>query len=159
MLGFGKGNKGTLLAVCDGEVFSVEEVSDEVFSQKILGDGFAQKPENGTIRAPGKGIIAEIAESKHAYCIEGTDGAQILVHIGIDTVRLKGEGFVPKVNKGDKVRPGEVIAEVDIDLIKSKGYDTSVITLITNTEKAKSIRAETGHAQGGVSIALRYKIS
>ena len=159
MLGFAKGSKGTLLAVCDGEVFGVESVPDEVFSQKILGDGFAQKPDNGTIRAPSEGVIAEVAESKHAYCIEGADGAQILVHIGIDTVQLKGEGFEPKVKKGDKVRAGAVIAEVDLDLIKNKGYDSSVITLITNTEKAKSIRAETGAAQGGVSVVLRYKIS
>lgn len=159
MLGFGKKKEHTLFAVCDGTVFGLTEVADEVFSKKVLGDGFAQSPENGIIRAPAEGKIAGCAESGHAYCIESETGVEILVHIGIDTVELKGEGFEPRVKEGDKVRAGAVLAEVDLELLREKGYDATVITVITDSERVKAMRAESGAAHGGVSIALRYRLS
>ena len=159
MLGFGKKNEHTLLAVCDGSVFELPEVADEVFSEKVLGDGFAQNPENGVIRAPAAGKIAGIADAGHAYCIDADTGVQILVHIGVDTVELKGEGFSPRVKIGDEIHAGAVLAEVDFGLVHDKGYDPTVITIITDSDRVKSMCAEKGTAQGGVSIALRYKLT
>lgn len=158
MLGFSKVKRGALLAVCTGTVSVLDNIADDVFSQRLLGDGFAQSPEDGVVRAPADGIIAGIADTKHAYCIDTNDGAQVLVHIGIDTVKLKGEGFSPKVEKGSRVRAGEILAEVDMDMIKEKGFDNSVITLITNVDAVKGIEIKEGRAQGGVTTVLKYKM-
>lgn len=158
MLGFLKGKDKTLLAACDGEVFSVEKVKDEVFSGKILGDGFAQTPASGTIFAPIGGILTEAAESGHAYCIDADDGIQVLIHIGIDTVKLAGDGFAAKVKKGDRVKPGQVLTEVDFDKLRQGGYDCSVITVICNMDKISSLEPVCGKAKGGESAALTYRL-
>lgn len=158
MLGFGKSKEHSLLAVCDGMVSDITSVKDDVFSKKILGDGFCQRPDGGIIRSPGEGKVVSVADTGHAYCIELVSGAEVLVHIGIDTVELKGEGFVPRVKEGDKVFPGAVIAEVDIELIENKGYDTTVVTLITNQDKIKELRVISENVKGGVSAAAVYKL-
>lgn len=158
VFGFSKGRDKRLLAACDGEVFSVEKVSDEVFAGKILGDGFAQMPESGTVCAPVGGVLSEAAETGHAYCIDADDGTQVLVHIGIDTVKLAGEGFSPKVKKGDRVSAGQPLAETDFDKIRKSGYDCSVIAVICNMDKISSIEIKSGRAKGGEDTALLYKL-
>lgn len=157
MLGFGKSKEQSIVAVCDGRIVPLENVSDEVFSGKVLGDGCAILPNSNIIRSPGEGEIISIADTGHAYCIGLVSGLEVLVHIGIDTVELKGEGFIPRVKAGEKVYPGAIIAEADFDLIKSKGYDTTVITVITNTDAVSSMSINTGEAKGGVSSAIVYK--
>jgi len=92
-----------------GQVISVEAVPDEVFSKKVLGDGCAILPENGNIYSPVDGVVTSVAETNHAYGFMSDDGMEILVHFGIETVSLKGEGFVPKVKVGDRVARGQVI--------------------------------------------------
>ncbi|MGN0650541.1 MAG: PTS glucose transporter subunit IIA, partial [Oscillospiraceae bacterium] len=94
MFGFGKKkNSSVLVAAASGTVVNVETLPDEVFSKKILGDGYAVKPMNGTIVSPADGKIIDVQDSHHAYGILTNDGLELLVHIGIDTVSLNGEGF------------------------------------------------------------------
>ncbi len=158
MLGFGKSKEHSIVAVCDGTVIPLDNVSDEVFSTKVLGDGCAIVPKSNIIRSPGEGEIISVADTGHAYCIGLVNGPEVLVHIGIDTVELKGEGFTPRVKEGEKVYPGAVIAEADFEFIKSKGYDTTVITIITNTDAVSSMSINSQEAKGGVSAAVFYKM-
>ena len=95
--------KQTLLAPLNGKVIPLDQVQDDVFSQKVLGDGVAIQPENGKLYSPVDGEISSIAETLHAYGFSTEDGLEILVHVGLDTVTLKGEGFKPCVQEGDKV--------------------------------------------------------
>ena len=127
-----------LSSVANGRIIGLSKVPDQVFSQKILGDGFAVVPTNGNFTS--------------------RDGLEILVHIGIDTVELKGEFFTSLVKKGDPIHRGEAIALADIDAIKEKGYNTTTMVVITNTEKLKEFRVlEAPSAKAG-SPALAYKL-
>ncbi|MBE7032135.1 MAG: PTS glucose transporter subunit IIA [Ruminococcaceae bacterium] len=147
-----------LTAVADGQVIDITKVSDQVFSQKILGDGFAVIPENGEISSPASGIVTDVTETLHAYCITSDDGLEILVHIGIDTVELKGTGFTPLVKKGDRINQGDSLAKADLELLKNKGYSTATVVVITNTESLKSYSAlENPNANSG-DKAFIYKI-
>ena len=156
MFGFGKKSGNTLVAAAKGTVIKVEDIPDEVFSQKILGDGYGIKPENGIIVAPADGKITDEQDTYHAYGISTKDGLELLVHIGIDTVSLKGEGFSPCVKVGDKVKAGQPICRVDLDKIKAAGYPTDTVVLITNIDDVKSISVACGEAEAGETTALTY---
>lgn len=155
MFGFNK--KKDVVAVGTGTVVRIEDVPDEVFAQKMLGDGAAIVLEEGTVYSPVGGKIIDVTETLHAYCIESDDGLDILVHIGVNTVELKGEGFSPMVKAGDSVKPGDVLCNVDIDLIKQKGYPLHTPVLITNIDSVKSMDASTGHMVGGKSVMFTYQ--
>lgn len=157
MLGFFKKEKFLTAPVC-GEVIEISKVHDEVFSQKILGDGFAVIPEDGNIYSPADGTVTDVTKTNHAYCITSDDGLEILVHIGIDTVELKGSGFTPLVKNGDSIRRGTPLARVDLNLIKERGYRTDVITVITNTDAMKEFSVlEMPHADVNTNI-FSYKL-
>lgn len=158
VFGFSKRKNGKLSAMCDGAVFSVEKTADEVFSNKILGDGFAQTPESNTVLSPADGVVSEVAETGHAYCIDTDDGLQLLVHIGIDTVKLGGEGFSPCVKKGDRVGAGSPLARVDFDLLRGRGYDCTVIAVVTNMQRLSSYEACAVAAKGGRDTAFVYSL-
>lgn len=128
-----------LYAVCNGKSNVLEAVQDEVFSSGMLGIGYMIEPSDGTIYAPCDGIIGNVAEAKHAYTITSTDGVDILIHVGIDTVTLKGDAFEPRVEKGQRVSKGDVIAVADLEKIKNAGLPTQVIVIITSTEMIKKI--------------------
>ena len=147
-----------LSSVADGEIITLSKVPDQVFSQKILGDGFAVIPSNGDFFSPADGTVSDVTDTLHAYCITTDDGLEILVHIGIDTVELKGEFFTPLVKVGDKILRGKAIAHADLDGIKAKGYNTSTVVVITNTETLREFSVkETPDAKAG-SPALIYKV-
>lgn len=109
-------------AVANGEAIPVSDVPDEVFASKALGDGVAVIVTDGKVYAPADGEISMVADTLHAYGISTEDGLELLVHIGINTVELNGEGFTPKVKEGDKVRAGQLLCEVDMAFMKEKGY-------------------------------------
>ncbi len=147
-----------LAAVADGELISIIDVPDEVFSQKILGDGYAIQLSSGSICSPANGTVTEVYDTGHAYCITSDDGLEILVHIGIDTVELKGEGFSPIVKKGDAVLIGSPLAVADLKLIRTRGYKTTTMVVITNTDAVKSFTiSEKANVRAG-DIALTYKL-
>lgn len=123
-----------LLAPTSGEIIPLSKVQDQVFSQKALGDGFGLEPNDGQIKAPVTGEIVMIAETKHAIGIKTTDGVELLFHLGIDTVELKGAPFKISVEQGNTVHKGDTIGLMDLKAIKKAGKLTTIIVAITNTD-------------------------
>ncbi len=130
-------NEIDLHAVTEGAYIPLENVPDEVFSTKMMGEGYAIQSENGTIYAPVAGEVTSVFPSKHAIGIKTSNGADVLVHMGIDTVSLDGQGFDVFVKEGDQVTAQTRLAQMDLDFIKRQGKETMVIVLITNMDQAQ----------------------
>jgi PTS system N-acetylglucosamine-specific IIC component len=139
-------------AVANGQVVSITEVSDEVFSQKMMGDGFAVVPTTGEIFAPVAGTILNIFPTKHAMGIQTASGVEVLLHMGIDTVSLKGEPFELYVAEGQTVARGQLIAKADLDMIKDAGRHTDMIVVFTNPDNIASLTIETGNNEANAVI-------
>lgn len=137
-----------------GRLVPLMDVPDTVFSDKILGDGMAVMPENGKIVSPVDGRIVSVAETLHAYSIESDDGLNILIHVGLETVGLNGEGFSVRVKEGDKVRAGEVIAEVDLSLLKMKKINPITSVILCDAPDNTEIKYREGSVIAGKSIAF-----
>lgn len=133
-----------LFQVCDGQVIKMEEVSDPVFAEKMMGDGYAVKPIDSTIYAPVYGIVSTIFETNHAVGIRTEEGLEVLVHMGLDTVDLKGDPFEILVKVGDKVNGRTAIANVDLKKINDAGKSDEMIVVVTNMDAVKSIIAGDG---------------
>lgn len=129
---FKSGENDTFYAVANGQVEDIEEVSDPTFAQKMLGDGYAVVPTDGKIVAPVDGTISSIFPTKHALGIKTENGLEILVHMGIDTVQLKGAPFDIKVSEGQAVKHGDQIADVDLKQITDAGKKTDMMVIVTN---------------------------
>jgi beta-glucoside PTS system EIICBA component len=122
-----------------GTVISLDDVPDKVFASRALGEGVGIVPTNGTIVAPVSGVLATVAGTGHAYGIKTDDGVEVLVHVGIDTVRLKGEGFSVAVVKGQRVQRDDLLATVDLDVVNAAGYDPTTIVVVTNTKSLTAV--------------------
>ncbi len=144
-----------IYAPVDGEVIEITKVKDEVFSQKLLGDGFAIKPENGNFVAPFKGKLITVFPSGHAYGIKHKSGVEVLIHIGFDTVELKGEGFDILVKQGGKVKVGTPLVNVNLDIIAKKAPSTDTpIVFSPDSMKNKIVKIlKTGKVKKGELIA------
>lgn len=118
-----------------GSALPLTQVKDEVFSQKILGDGIAVVPTKGELYAPADGTIESVFDSKHAISMVCSNGAELLMHIGMDTVQLEGKGFAPQVKNGDAVKKGQLLMKFNLDEIKAAGYDVTTPIVVTNGEK------------------------
>lgn len=116
-----------------GEVVALSEVNDPVFSSGVMGQGIAVKPFKGVVYAPADAEIAIAFPTGHAYGLKTDNGAEILIHVGIDTVSLNGEGFEAKVSQGDRVRAGDIIGTFDSEVIAANGLDDTTMVIITNT--------------------------
>ncbi len=145
-------NEFKLSSPVSGEIKELSRVSDKVFSDKILGDGCAIIPKDGKIHSPVDGVVSNVSDTFHAYAIESNEGFEILVHIGIDTVKLKGEGFKSHVKNGDKVKTGDLIAEVDLEFLKSKNIDITTPVIVCNLNENLKIIHESGHTEHGKSL-------
>ena len=157
MLNFLKGKQLEIAAPLTGKVIPVTEVPDPVFAEKVLGDGIAVDPTEGTVYSPVDGTIFQIAHTFHAMGIESDDGLEILVHLGIDTVKLEGKGFPSFVEVGQKVKKGDKIMEMDIGFIREQGLSPMSPCIITNLDAIKSMTACPGPAEGGRTAAITYK--
>lgn len=129
----------TVAATCDGKLMPITDVKDEVFSQKMLGDGYAIKPTDGKIYSPVAGTVTTVFPTKHAIGITTDNNLEILVHLGIDTVELKGEPFEVAVKQGDTVKQADYLASMNTELITAENYDDTVIVVYTNMDVIKSV--------------------
>lgn len=149
---------GEVLAPVNGDAIELAKVSDPVFSGGVMGKGCGIKPSGETVYAPVAGELAAIgAPNLHAIAIKGDDGAEILIHVGVDTVEMKGDGFTAFAKQGDHVEAGEALLTFSDDKIKKAGYDDVVVMAITNTDDLKSVdQIKTGTVQAGEAV-LTYK--
>lgn len=155
----GKKNEIILTAPMSGGLMAVEAIPDQVFSARMLGDGFAVAPESGQVLAPCAGRVTQIFPTSHALGIETPEGLEILIHIGIDTVELKGEGFTRLVEAGDTVAAGTPLLNVALEKLRSHGKSLVTPVIITNMDKVESIRVETvSHLTAGLTPAVRVTL-
>lgn len=139
-------------APVSGKVVPVTEVPDPVFSDKVLGDGIAMIPSDGRFFSPADGAIKGVLESKHAYYIETDQGAELLVHIGLETVGLNGQGFTAYVKEGDQVKAGDPLCEVDLALLKEKGLETITPVIICDGADVSKMDIKLGEVKAKTLI-------
>ena len=134
MFGLFKAKKQTIVSPADGDVVDLSEVPDQVFSEKMAGDGIAITPRSNTFVAPIAGVVSKIFSTNHAYSIKAKNGLEVLVHIGLETVALKGEGFKRLVEEGKKVTIGTPIISADLEYIQSEGKNI-ITPIVLNHDK------------------------
>lgn len=128
-----------ILAPLSGNAVNLDSVPDPVFSEKMMGDGIAIEPSEGIVVSPVDGEIMQIFPTKHAVGIRAKNGAEILIHIGLETVSLKGEGFETHVQQGDSVKAGDKLVSFNMATISEKAKSTVTPIIITNTDQAASL--------------------
>ena len=149
-----KGLTEEVYSVADGQVVALEQVKDPVFSQKMMGDGFAVEPANGNIVSPVSGTVSSIFPTKHALGLVTEAGLEVLVHIGLDTVSLEGKPFTVHVTEGQKVAAGDQLVTADLDAIRAAGRETSTVVVFTNADAIKSVKLEqTGSLAAKTAVA------
>lgn len=134
----------SLKAVEDGRTIPMDEVNDQTFAQELLGPGIAIVPSNGTVVSPINGTIATVMDTKHAVCIQGEDGLELIVHAGLDTVELNGKYYQTYKEIEDQVKAGDVLLEFDLEEITKAGYDVTTPIVITNLGDYKITKCLTG---------------
>src|SRR3954464_2750924 len=137
-------SKLQLLAPLSGQVWPLERVPDPVFAQKMVGDGISIDPVDGMLVAPCDSEIISLHSANHAVTLRASDGAEILLHIGIDTVKLKGQGFRSRVNVGDKVTAGAPLIAFDLDFLATHAKSLLTQIIITNSERVTSWERASG---------------
>ena len=147
--------KEMILAPLTGEVIPLCEVPDDVFSAGILGDGVAILPEDGKIYSPVDGVLDSVAETKHAFGFHAKAGFDVLVHVGLDTVNLKGEGFTVHVPQGESVKAGDLVAEVDLKLLEEKKISPITPVVLCGGEEEIAVRMSCGKVTAGENEVLR----
>ena len=138
-----------ILSPLNGKAVPIEQVPDDVFAQKIMGDGMAVVPEDGLIYSPVDGTVVTVAETLHAYGFQSEDGVELLVHFGLETVALGGKGFTPHVKAGDKVKAGQLIAEADMEFFKAQGVNTITPVVICGGADGSELEFEYGEVKAG----------
>lgn len=139
-----KANGNMLGAPVEGEAVPSAEISDPTFGEEMLGKGMAIKPTVGKVYAPVDGTIAMVFDTKHAISMNSEEGAEILIHVGLDTVTLGGKPFTAHVEAGQKVKKGDLLLDFDIEAIKAAGLDTITPVIICNSDDYKDIKRFTG---------------
>ncbi|HEY8391297.1 MAG TPA: PTS glucose transporter subunit IIA [Capillibacterium sp.] len=158
MLGLFKKEKIVeIKAPVNGETVDLVEVPDEVFAGKMVGDGLAFKPEEGVLYAPADCEVVQVFPTQHAIGLRTAEGLEILIHIGIDTVEMKGEGFKSFVQANQQVKAGEKLMEFDLKLIAEKAKSTLIPLLITNMEMVKDLQLYPGKVTP-CSTVMKIKI-
>ena len=142
---FSKKDEIIIQSPVQGEACEITQVNDATFRDKLLGEGIAIKPSTGRVVAPVNGMIAILFETKHACTIVSDQGTEILIHIGLDTVNLKGKYYKAYVKDGDKVKAGDLILEFDMDKIKEAGYDLITPVVICNSADYSKIQTFSGN--------------
>ena len=150
--------KDTVLSAClNGTVVPLADVKDEAFASGVLGDGIAIEPSDGELVAPADGEISSIFETHHAVGMTTADGAELLMHIGIDTVKLGGKHFTYLINEGDKVKKGQPLIRFELEAIKAEGYPVTTPVIVCNTDDYAAVEAKAGGTvkQGDALLELK----
>jgi len=144
---------GEISSPISGKILDITMVSDQTFSTLVLGDGIAIEPDEGKVYAPFNGKVSMLFDEKHALGLSSEDGIELLIHVGMDTVSLKGEPFIPRVNAGDKFKTGDLLMEFDMDKIRDAGLKTTTPIVITNTEEyGEIIKPQAQNVQAGLLL-------
>ena len=142
--------KETLVSPLAGKVIPLSEVTDAAFSSGVLGKGVAILPDKGEVKAPADGIIKAIFPTKHAIGMVTENGVELLIHIGMNTVQLEGEGFTSRISEGMKVKKGDVLVTFDKHLNEGKGYSLATPVLITNADDiVEIVETENTYVESG----------
>lgn len=145
----------TVYQPVEGTVIPLEEIGDGVFSEGILGNGCGVKPTGEKVYAPVSGTITTVAETKHAVGMASDDGVEMLVHVGVDTVAMKGKGFDVKVKEGDKVVAGQLLLTFSKADIAAAGYPDTTAVLVTNTDDYEEVTlTRTGDGKAGEKLIV-----
>ena len=153
-----KGLTEEVYSVAEGEVIALEQVKDPVFSQKMMGDGFAVEPANGNIVSPVSGTVSSIFPTKHALGLVTEAGLEVLVHIGLDTVSLEGKPFTVHVSEGQKVAAGDLLVTADLDAIRAAGRETSTIVVFTNADAIQSVKLEQTGSHAAKTVVAKVEL-
>ncbi len=137
---FNKKNEIEVFAPLQGKVVKLNEIPDPVFSSGMMGDGVGIEASENLVKAPFDGEVVTLFPTNHAIGLINAEGVEVLIHVGINTVEMNGEGFKAHVAQGDKVKQGELLLEFDADLIHEKGYSSLTPVIITNSAELKSIQ-------------------
>lgn len=152
-----KSTKNEILAILDGVVKPITESEDPVFAQKMMGDGYLIEPTGNTIVSPVDGVIQVVFPTKHAVGIQSDNGDEIIIHVGLDTVKLDGEGFTTFVEVNDRVKAGDKLLEVDFDAIKGKVPSIATPVVITNLEGKEIILSKVGETVTAGTVIAEIK--
>lgn len=139
MFGFLKRKVRDVFSPVDGQIVALESVPDEVFSQKMVGDGVAVIPVSNVFTSPIDGVVSKIFSTNHAYSIKSSKDLEVMVHIGLETVALEGRGFTRVAHEGDEVKAGDVIIEVDLAYIRDHAKDIITPIIISDGSDVKTI--------------------
>lgn len=155
---FAKDNSIRIGAPTEGKLVSIKEVSDPTFSEEVLGKGVAIIPADGKFYAPVDGTISTIFPTGHAAAITSSEGVEILIHIGLDTVKLEGKHFTIHAEEEQEIKKGELLLEADLDQIKTEGYDIITPVIICNSDEYSEIQMmEPGDVAQGDDILTLQK--
>lgn len=150
LFGIGKKKEIVISAPVSGKVKPVTSLKDETFSSGVLGPGIAIVPEGGRVVAPADGTLDQMFETGHAFSMTAASGVELLVHVGLDTVRLKGKHFTRMKKTGDSVQTGDHLIEFEEGAVRREGYDTTIVVVVLNQEKFSKIRfADEGAIRAG----------
>jgi len=151
-----KNKSSVIMAPVTGNAIPITEVNDQVFSDKILGDGVAIIPQDDIFYAPCNGIVVQVAHTHHAICIETDNGLELLIHLGMDTVQLDGAGFTAHIKAGEKIKIGDKLITMDRAFIKGKGFTCVSPFIVTNFDSFKNVSFFTGSIIHGETKIIEY---
>lgn len=148
-----------LVSICDGRITPLRMVKDTIFSQRLTGDGVGLIPESGDFVAPCDGTVKLIFKGNHAMVIEKEDGVNIMIHIGLNTVSLNGQGFTGHVTRGQEVKTGDLLVEVDMNFMQEHRVDLTSVVLIMDPKTVRNLEChEYGSAQKGKTKIIEYTV-
>ncbi len=154
---FGKKETIEIASPAKGELIPIGNVSDPTFAEEMLGKGVALVPSDGKFYSPADGDLESLFPTGHAYSVKTPEGTEVLIHIGLDTVKLKGQFFTLHATQGDKVKKGDLIVEVDLEAVKNAGYDITTPMIILDSDNYSSFDKKTGSVAPGDTALILEK--
>ncbi|HHX52701.1 MAG TPA: PTS glucose transporter subunit IIA [Erysipelothrix sp.] len=147
-----------VVSICNGKLIPLRMVSDKIFSQRLAGDGIGIVPYDSKFVSPVDGVVKIMMKGGHSMVIEQEDGANIMVHIGIQTVNLNGAGITSHIKKGQKVKVGDLLAEIDLEFMQSRKIDLTSVVLVMDPRDVKNLTTnDRGSAASGRTVIIEYE--